>query len=154
MSDVFTRLTQRPGTRRPPDDLDENHPLSERAYQAMVVEPTNKRTPARLKIVSGNGGVGLYSYSFLSEVLCPSPQKMAFFFPHCVVTLEGDHLDGLLERLQEEKVRALICFNPRRHDPVEPGKPIISHIKRRERDLNASGKPASEPLRQGEHVEP
>lgn len=133
MSDVLSRLTQRPGARPFHEDPDADEKPSERHYQAMVVEPTNKRTPAKLKVMTGKGEVSLLSYAFLSEVLIADPQHLALFYTHCVIEIRGEHLDQLIERLQEDKVRALICFNPQRHDAVAQGQPVITSIVRRSR---------------------
>ena len=128
MSERFIRSTARPGL--PPDDDDEALASSGRTYQAMTVDPQNRRQPARLRIVAGDGVVSLLSYAFLSEVHCSSPTRMSLIYSHCAFSLEGRHLDHLIDKLQEDKVRALICFNPKHHDYPDDGTPLITRVTR------------------------
>lgn len=99
-------------------------------YEAYTHEPTNKRTPARLRVEYGDGGIALMAYAYLMEVYCPSHQHLSLIFTNVVITLKGHHLDHLLEPLQESKARAIHCFNPTRYEQPEAGNPLILSIKR------------------------
>ena len=99
-------------------------------YVAYTHEPTNKRTPARLRVEYGDGSIALMAYAYLMEVYCPSHQHLSLIFTNVVITLKGHHLDHLLEPLQESKARAIHCFNPARYEQPAAGKPLITSIKR------------------------
>lgn len=128
MSDLLSRLRSTPDM----GDPETAEPAAEgkRTYAALRPEPQNRRTPARLRIVYGDGVVSLMSYTFLSEVLCTSPQFISLIYAHCVITLEGQHLLALVDLLQEDKARTITCFNARWHDAPEAGSPIITRIAR------------------------
>lgn len=147
MSDRFIRSSSH-------DDDDEALASSGRAYLAMVVDPQNRRQPARLRIVAGDGVVSLLSYAFLSEVHCSSPTRLSLIYAHCAFTLEGRHLDRLIDKLQEDKVRALICFNPKHHDYPEDGTPLITRVTRLARGgPKEPGERSTERLRSPEPAE-
>lgn len=138
---VLKRFTQRVR----PADVEEatppapQQPHGKPVYQAVLLEQTNRRSPARLKVVYGNGFVSLLSYAFLTEVLCTSPQFLSLIYSHGVVTLEGRGLDALIDPLQEERIRALMCFNARHFANPEPGTTVITAIKRAKRaQINAT----------------
>lgn len=127
MSDLLSRFS----TRVPPTSAEASSADDDaRAYQALKPEPQNRRTPARLRIVYGDGVVSLMSYTFLSEVLCTSPQFVSLIYSHCVITLEGRNLTSLVDYLQEDKARTITCFNARRHDEPEPDAAVITRIAR------------------------
>lgn len=130
MSDILSRFTTKvapPNGHTEPEDVE---PVNKRAYQALRPEPQNRRTPARLRIVYGDGVVSLMSYTFLSEVLCTSPQFISLIYSHCIITLEGRNLLELVDLLQEDKARTITCFNGRRHDEPEAGAAVITRIAR------------------------
>lgn len=126
--------TERQPVASPPSDAPSPTPntTAERdgQYLAYTHEPTNKRSPARLRIDYGDGGVALMSYAYLMEVYCPSHQHLSLIFTNVVITLKGHHLDQILEPLQESKVRTIVCFNPVRYEQPEAGTPLINTIKR------------------------
>ena len=136
MSDVFAKFAPRV---RPAEAGAERHaeePLAtpgKPAYQAVMTDPTNRRSPARLKVVYGDGAVSLFSYAFLVELLCTSPQFLSLVFTHCVVTCEGERLDGMIDAIQEEKARTLHCFHPARFGEPAADTPLIRRIKRQTR---------------------
>jgi len=130
MSDILSRFTTKvepPNGQAEPEDA---APVDKRAYQALRPEPQNRRTPARLRIVYGDGVVSLMSYTFLSEVLCTSPQFVSLIYSHCIITLEGRNLLALVDLLQEDKARTITCFNGRWHDEPEAGAAVITRISR------------------------
>lgn len=101
-----------------------------RDYEAAVNDPTNRRTPARLRLTYGDGTIALMSYAYLVEVLCTSHQALSLIYTNVAITLEGRNLTQLIEPLQEEKLRALTCFNARRHNEPAADKPVITTITR------------------------
>ena len=113
-------------------------------YAAYTHEPTNKRSPARLRVEYGDGGVALMAYAYLMEVYCPSHQHLSLIFTNVVITLKGHRLDQLLEPLQESKARSIHCFNPNRYEQPAAGKPLITAIKRESlQDAARATKPAT-----------
>lgn len=105
-------------------------PATGRDYEAAVNDPTNRRMPARLRLTYGDGTIALMSYAYLVEVLCTSHQALSLIYTNVAITLEGRNLTQLIEPLQEEKLRALTCFNARRHDEPPADKPVITAITR------------------------
>ena len=45
-----------------------------------------------------------------------------------LITLEGEHLDDLLDGLQDQQVRMLQVFHPDYFEPPEAGTPRIANI--------------------------
>lgn len=46
-----------------------------------------------------------------------------------LITLEGEHLDELLDDLQDQRVRVLQVFHPDYFEPPPEGKPCITQIR-------------------------
>ena len=69
--------------------------------------------------------------SFLTEVLLTSHQHVSLIYANCIITLEGQHLDQLLDLFQDEKILSLHCFNPKLHDKPADGEILITKIERR-----------------------
>jgi len=104
--------------------------LPERAYKAYGVDAPQKR-PTLIAIHYGNGPISLMQKSYMTEVLLTSHQHISLIFTSCVITLEGQHLEQLLELLQDEKILSLHCFNPKLHDKPQEGEILITKIERR-----------------------
>jgi hypothetical protein len=104
--------------------------LPERAYKAYGVDAPQRR-PTLIAIHYGNGSIGLMQKSFMTEVLLTSHQHVSLIFTSCIITLEGEHLDQLLELLQDEKILSLHCFNLKVHDKPAEGEILITKIERR-----------------------
>ena len=98
------------------------------AYAACTTD--TRRSHHRLRLHYADGTIGLMSYAYLVEVLCTSHQYVSLLYSNVAITLEGRHLDQLLDALQEEKVRALVCYHARRHAAPEAGTPVITKIVR------------------------
>lgn len=103
---------------------------SPRAYRAYGIDAPQRR-PSLVGIYYGDGRMGLMQKSFLQEVLFTSHQHLSLIFTGCIITLEGQHLDQLVELLQDEKILSLHCFNPKLHDRPAEGEVIITRIERR-----------------------
>jgi hypothetical protein len=98
------------------------------SYQAYTVEV--RRGVSRLRIHYQDGSIGVLPYAYLVEVMYSSHQYLSLIFTRCVLTLEGRHLDRLIEPLQEERIRALRCFHAKEHELPGDGEPVIHHITR------------------------
>ncbi len=103
---------------------------SGRVYRAYGIDAPQKR-PALMSIYYGDGRIGLMQKSFLTEILLTSHQHLSLIFTGCIITLEGQHLERLIDLLQDEKVLSLHCFNPKQHDRPPEGEIIILKIDRR-----------------------
>ena len=89
----------------------------------------------RLRLHFGNGvKVKVLSYAYLIEVVSTSHQWLTLVFSSTIVTLKGRHLDQLIEAIQDEQVRALVCFRPGIHPEPARGEPCILEIE--EKSLN------------------
>ena len=89
----------------------------------------------RLRLHYANGArVKVLSYAYLIEVVSTSHQWLTLIFSSTIVTLKGRHLDQLIESIQDEQVRALVCFRPGIHPEPAKGEPCILEIE--ERSLN------------------
>ncbi len=84
----------------------------------------------RLRLQFANGTVGLMAYAYLVEVLSHSHQHLALVYTNVAISLEGRHLDQLLDLLQDERVKALVCHRPQHHDTPPADKPIITKMVR------------------------
>lgn len=89
----------------------------------------------RLRLHYGNGiRVKVLSYAYLIEIVSTSHQWLTLVFSSTIVTLKGRHLDQLIESIQDEQVRALVCFRPGIHPEPATGEPCILEIE--EQSLN------------------
>lgn len=105
-------------------------PTPGKDYKAYGVDAPQKR-PTLIAIYYGDGQKSLVQKSFMSEVLFTSHQHVSMIFNNCVITLHGQHLDNLLELLQDERILSLHCFNPKLHDKPAEGEILITKIERR-----------------------
>ena len=99
-------------------------------YAAVQIVPESMMRRARLRIIYGNGFVGLMDYSYEPEILLTSPQRITLFFTRAAITLEGRHLDLLLDDLQRNRLWSIVCYNQRRHRAPLPDMPVITRITR------------------------
>lgn len=105
-------------------------PAPSRAYKAYGVDAPQRR-PTLIAIHYGNGQISLVQKSFMSEALFTSHQHISLIYANCIITLEGQHLDQLVDLLQDEKILSLHCFNPKLHDKPAEGEILITKIERR-----------------------
>lgn len=102
-------------------------------YKAAFIFKSKNRQ--RLRVHYANGlRVKVLSYAYLIEVVSTSHQWLTLIFSSTIVTLKGRHLDQLIESIQDEQVRALVCFRPGIHPEPARGEPCILEIE--ERSLN------------------
>lgn|GEM_PF-6751575 len=104
--------------------------LPERAYKAYGVDAPQRR-PTLVAIHYGDGQIGLMQKSFLTEALFTSHQHVSLIYTNCIITLEGRHLDLLVDLLQDEKILSLHCFNDKLHDKPQEGEILITKVERR-----------------------
>ncbi|MEZ4713119.1 MAG: hypothetical protein R3A44_38370 [Caldilineaceae bacterium] len=97
-------------------------------YQAVFADKSKTQTRLRLHYRDGLT-VRLLNYAYLLEVMSTSHRFVSLIFSSTVVTLKGRHLDRLLEELQDERVRALVCFHPGRFEAPEEGESCILEMK-------------------------
>jgi hypothetical protein len=98
-------------------------------YHAFGVSKIHERQ-TRLRIHYQDGTVAVMSYAYLMEVLCTSQQYLSLIYTSTILTLEGRHLEALIEPLQDEKIRSLHCFHAKYFaDPAEDA-PVITRIER------------------------
>jgi hypothetical protein len=96
-------------------------------YQAMQLDRSKSQTRLRLHYADGLK-VRMLAYAYLIEVVSTSHQWLSLVFTSSIVTLKGRNLDALIENLQDEKVRGLVCFHPGRHQPPASNEPCILEI--------------------------
>lgn len=99
------------------------------AYRAYGPETAHQRE-TKLQIRLANGMVTLLPYSYLVEVLCTSHQYLSLIYTHCVITLEGRHLNKLIELFQDDKIRWIQCFHPEQFSEVSKDQIAITKIER------------------------
>lgn len=105
-------------------------PESGRTYKAYGVDAPQRR-PTLVAFHYGDGRIGLMQKSFLTEVLLTSHQHVSLIYTNCIITLEGQNLDQLLDLFQDEKILSLHCFNPKLYDKPADGEILITKIERR-----------------------
>lgn len=101
-----------------------------REYKAYGIQPPRTRS-TDLRINYGDGRIGLMSKSYRTEALLTSHQHLSLIFNDCIITLEGRHLDQLIELIQDDELRSLHCFNPKIHDAPTDDEILITRIDRR-----------------------
>jgi hypothetical protein len=88
------------------------------------------RGETRLKLVHGNGMVTLMTYAYLVEVVSASHESISLVYTNCVIVLMGRNLMELIDLIQDEKLRALHCFNAKKYERPPVDAPVILEIKR------------------------
>src|SRR5690349_10035236 len=89
------------------------NPESDKMPYSAVGLNRQAESERRLLLYFQDNTLALMSYAYLMEVVCTSHQFLSLVFTQCVITLKGYNLDGLMELLQDEKVRALQCYHPK-----------------------------------------
>lgn len=100
-------------------------------YRAYELDKTRNHQ-VRLRIHYPDGSVGALPYAHLLEVISTSHQYLALFYTNLILSIEGRNLTGLVELLQDEKIRALYCFHPERFAEPVVEDPVIYKIIREE----------------------
>lgn len=123
---VRTIFEQYTATETPTEATEQ--PEDPRTYRAHTIE--SRRSVPRMRIHYQDGKQAVLAYAYLVEAICTSHQFLSLIFTHCVLTLEGRHLDQLIGPLQDEKIRALHCFRTTVYDDPAEGAPVITRITR------------------------
>ncbi len=108
----------------------DEEPLNDGIYKAAFHYKAKARPRLRLHYANGVK-VKVLSYAYLIEVVATSHQWLTLVFSSTVVTLKGRHLDVLVEPLQDERIRALVCYRPGVHPEPASGEPCILEIQER-----------------------
>ena len=118
------------GTIAPVSDMDE---AAEDVVQGGVYKAAFKfksKARQRLRLHYANGiRVKVLSYAYLIEIVSTSHQWLTLVFYSTIITLKGRHLDKLIESIQDEQVRALVCYRPGIHPEPAKGEPCILEIE-------------------------
>jgi hypothetical protein len=80
----------------------------------------------RLDIREADGTSHLINYSLILHVQYTPPALLSLLCSHCAITLQGGELEKLKEGLQDENIRYIQVFNPKRFSPPEDGQVIES----------------------------
>ena len=95
-------------------------------YQAADV---TSKISNRMKIVRRDGSAIYLPYQHIQQHIITAQQDMlTLICSSIVITLEGQNLETLADQIQEEKVKAITCFNPARHSPAPANAPCITAI--------------------------
>lgn len=95
---------------------------------------TGKIIPVRLRLIDEHGRIFQVRYFLLDEQIYANHQWLSLIFSHVVVTLHGQHLDQLLDPLQQDLVDWIACFDDNRHVPPAPGEALVKEIIRQDRE--------------------
>ena len=100
-------------------------------YAAYGIDKPNNRT-ARLRIEVNNADRTIYSMakSYLVEVQYSASKFVALVFTNCVFLLEGENLSEFVEKLDDDEIKSIHCFNPKLHDKLPEGKAVITKMRR------------------------
>lgn len=126
VTSILDQYRAKPKPTEPPAPIGAAGPL----YRAYSLETQQKKS-SLIAIYFSNEQKSLIQKSFLKEALFTSHQNITLFFPHCVIAIEGKHLDQLFVLLQDEKILALHCFDPKIHEKPGEDEIMITRIERR-----------------------
>ena len=109
---------------------DEDEVVQGGIYKAAFVFKSKQRQ--RLRLHYGDGvKIKVLSYAYLIEIVSTSHQWLTLVFSSTIVTLRGRNLHMLIELIQDERVRALVCFRPGIHPEPASNEPCISDVQER-----------------------
>ncbi len=87
-------------------------------YQAVFLDKSKPQSRLRLHYPDGYT-VRLLNYTYLVEAVTTSHKRLSLIFTDDIVTLKGRNLTGLIDMLQDERIRALVGFHAKHHLPPE-----------------------------------
>lgn len=82
-----------------------------------------------LDIDYGNGQVGGIAKAYFTEWCCTEGKMLSLLFTTCVIEIEGEHLEKIVEMLREDTLGSIHCFRPKHHEPPAEGQAIITKIR-------------------------
>ena len=97
-------------------------------YLAAEIDRTGARVP-RLRVMYSNGDVAVIAYAAILEAISTAPEYVSLICTTGAVVMRGEGLRALLDALQDETVRALVPFDPERHEAPDEGAPVIDNIE-------------------------
>jgi hypothetical protein len=97
-------------------------------YQAFSFEAHTQR---RVRIVCQDGINHSPSYMYLADIVDNGPAftRVALVFSHYVYRCDGKYMQHLVELLNEEKVKRIVEFDPKRWKLPDAGETIITRIE-------------------------
>lgn len=108
----------------------DEEPVDNGVYKAAFLYKARSRPRLRLHYADGLK-MKVLSYAHLIEVVATSHQWLTLVFSSTIVTLKGRNLHTLVEPLQDERVRALVCYRPGMHPAPASNEPCILEIQER-----------------------
>ena len=123
----FARLSGQPV----PDETATSAPApgsDPQQYQAWGVDD-NPQSMLRFHQPDGQT-ISALSYAYLQELITTSHQHLSLIYTNCVMHLSGRNLAGLVQLLQDSRVRSVQAFAPGRYNEPSPDQPIITEISR------------------------
>ncbi|MEM7132180.1 MAG: hypothetical protein AAF702_38090 [Chloroflexota bacterium] len=131
MSDNITVFERYANKVKPEEDHEQNSRFANPVagtqkpfYQAAEMIKSSKKQ-ARLFIEYADGTKNSFSYAHLLETPCTSSKHLMLCFSHCILSLEGEGIEELLEPIGDQQVRYLHCYNSKRFTQPEDDALII-----------------------------
>lgn len=107
-------------------------PGSQEPYRAHMEHMNGKKPLLALEIrfIVGSHWEGkIIPYSQIRTIEYTGHQWLTIPCVEYLITLEGEHLDELLDDLQDQRVRMLQVFHPNYFEPPPEGNPRITQIR-------------------------
>ena len=108
--------------------------VEKKPYLAAEIDRTGARVP-RLRVHYSNGDISVIAYGYIMEAVSVAPendQESEYVSLICTtgaVVMRGKGIRALLDALQDETVRALVPFDPTRHEAPDDSAPVIDNIE-------------------------
>lgn len=104
---------------------------SKQPYKAYRIDaPDNQGARIRIERNDEDRTTSSLARSYLVEWVASADQYLSLIFTTALFMIEGKNLDDLLEKLDDNQVNAICCFNPLRYLPPGENEPIITAIER------------------------
>ena len=104
-------------------------PDSQTQYQAIGLSKVGGEENG-IRIHEANGKLELITYAYLMRVICTSHKAVAIILTDGAVMLLGENLTGMVEFIQDRKLRSLHCYHPNQDGELPPGEPVIHSVER------------------------
>ncbi len=99
-----------------------------RHYKAFGTYQASGHRELYIDVRDKNGDGYLVSYSYITRIKYTTDRLVSLVGTDFGITLEGQHLNKLIEPLHDEKVRYVQEFNSNRFDTPEDGEAVIEKI--------------------------
>ena len=110
-----------------------SQPEPENEYQAISLTKMGGEENG-IRIHEANGRIELISYAYVMRVICTSHQAVALILTDGAIMLLGENLTGMVEYIQDRKIRSLHCYRPDQDGELPAGEPVIYTIQRMDKD--------------------